>query len=116
MKRSTHLEALPILIGRNAETLEKCQPHACGAAKLMTPLESERIRPFIPTEDLGISKRFYEALGFKKVLDSEVVIFHNYAGGFILAPVTESGLLNGFMMQIMVDGRPSRFRSDAGSA
>ena len=38
------------------------------------------MRPFMPAKDFELSKRFYEALGFEKVLDSEVAIFN--AGGF----------------------------------
>lgn len=67
------------------------------------PNGTERMRPFIPTNDFELSKRFYEALGFEKVLDTEVAIFHVGSGGFVLAPVNEAGLLENFMMQLMVD-------------
>jgi hypothetical protein len=39
------------------------------------PAGTELLRPFLPTEDFDLSKRFYETLGFEKVLDSEVAIF-----------------------------------------
>jgi hypothetical protein len=38
----------------------------------------------MPAKDFELSKRFYEALGFEKVLDSEVAIFNAGSGGFIL--------------------------------
>jgi catechol 2,3-dioxygenase-like lactoylglutathione lyase family enzyme len=48
------------------------------------PIGSERTRPFLPAKDFELSKRFYEALGFEKVLDDEVAIFHVASGGFVL--------------------------------
>ncbi len=48
------------------------------------PAGTELIRPFVPAKDFEHSKRFYEALGFEKVLDSEVAIFNAGSGGFIL--------------------------------
>ena len=48
------------------------------------PTGTERMRPFLPARDFDRSKRFYEALGFEKVLDSEVAIFNAGSGGFIL--------------------------------
>ncbi len=41
-------------------------------------------RPFLPTKDFELSKGFYGALGFEKVLDGEVAIFNPGSGGFIL--------------------------------
>ena len=35
---------------------------------------TELVRPFMPAKDFDVSKRFYEALGFEKVLDGEVAI------------------------------------------
>lgn len=64
---------------------------------------TERMRAFLPAKDLAESRRFYEALGFEKVLDGDVAIFNADSGGFILAPQAgESGGGN-FMMQLMVD-------------
>ena len=48
------------------------------------PSGTEIARPFLPTKDFDISKRFCEALGFEKLLDGEVAIFGVGAGGFIL--------------------------------
>ena len=41
-------------------------------------------RPFLPAKDFDLSKRFYEALGFTKVLDSEVAIFRMGTTSFVL--------------------------------
>jgi uncharacterized glyoxalase superfamily protein PhnB len=61
------------------------------------------IRPFIPAKDFEVSKRFYEALGFKKVLDSEVAIFNAGSGGFILQNYYQEDWAGNSMMQLMVD-------------
>ena len=58
------------------------------------------VRPFVPARDLALSVRFYEALGFEKVLDSEVAIFRVGASSFILSRFDEA---ENFMMQLMVD-------------
>jgi catechol 2,3-dioxygenase-like lactoylglutathione lyase family enzyme len=64
---------------------------------------TEVVRPFLPARDFELSKRFYEALGFKKVLDSEVAIFRIGASGFILQNHFQTGWAENFMMQLMVD-------------
>ena len=64
---------------------------------------TELVRPFIPAKDFELSKRFYEALGFEKVLDSEVAIFNAGSGGFILQRYYQEDWANNFMMQLMVD-------------
>lgn len=45
---------------------------------------SEQARPFLAARDFELSKRFYEALGFKKLLDGEVAIFELGGSSFIL--------------------------------
>jgi uncharacterized glyoxalase superfamily protein PhnB len=50
-----------------------------------------------------LSKRFYEALGFEKVLDSEVAIFDVASGGFILQRFYQQDWAENSMMQLMVD-------------
>ena len=67
------------------------------------PTGTELARPFIPTKDFELSKRFYEALGFKKVLDGEVAIFNAGSGGFILQRYYQKVWAENFMMQLMVD-------------
>lgn len=57
----------------------------------------------MPTRDFDLSKRFYEALGFEKVLDGEVAIFDAGSGGFILQRYFDEGWAGNFMMQLTVD-------------
>jgi uncharacterized glyoxalase superfamily protein PhnB len=72
---------------------------------MMTPLPTgtEHIRTFLPARDFALSKRFYEALGFRKVLDAEVAIFDARSGGFLLQPGNAENLAQNLMMQLMVD-------------
>ena len=67
------------------------------------PTGTELARPFMPTRDFELSKRFYESLGFEKVLDAEVAIFNAGSGGFILQRVFQKEWAENFMMQLMVD-------------
>lgn len=67
------------------------------------PTGTERIRPFLPAQDFEVSRRFYEALGFEKVLDSEVAIFNSGSGGFILPRHYQKDWAENCMMQMMVD-------------
>ncbi|MFM1942073.1 MAG: Bleomycin resistance protein [Verrucomicrobiota bacterium] len=64
---------------------------------------TELPRPFLPAKDFDLSKRFYETLGFTKVLDGEVAIFQIGAGGFILQDFYRTEWAENFMMQLMVD-------------
>jgi catechol 2,3-dioxygenase-like lactoylglutathione lyase family enzyme len=64
------------------------------------PSGTELARPFVPAKDLDLSKRFYVALGFEKVLDSEVAVFRIGSSGFILSQFDEA---ENFMMQLMVE-------------
>jgi len=66
------------------------------------PSGTELARPFMPAENFDVSKRFYEALGFRKVLDSDVAIFNAGSGGFILQRYYQKEAEN-FMMQLIVD-------------
>lgn len=67
------------------------------------PTGKELVRPFMPAKDFDLSKHFYEALGFEKVLDSEVAIFNAGSGGFILQRAYQKEWAENFMMQLMVD-------------
>jgi catechol 2,3-dioxygenase-like lactoylglutathione lyase family enzyme len=67
------------------------------------PTGTELIRPFVPTKDFDFSKRFYETLGFEKVLDGEVAIFNAGSGGFILQRYFHEGWAQNSMLQLMVD-------------
>ena len=67
------------------------------------PTGTELARPFLPAQDFELSKRFYEAVGFEKLLDGEVAIFCVGGSGFILQRFYEKALAENFMMQLMVD-------------
>lgn len=67
------------------------------------PTGTELARPFLPTKDFDLSKRFYEALGFEKTLDDEVAIFNAGSGGFLLQRYYQEDWAANFMMQLMVD-------------
>ena len=67
------------------------------------PEGTELVRPFMPAKDFDLSKRFYEALGFTKVLDDEVAIFGIGASSFVLQNYFQKDWAENFMMQLMVD-------------
>jgi len=67
------------------------------------PAGTELARPFLPARDFEASKRFYETLGFEKLLDGDVAIFRVGGGGFILSRFYERELAENYMMQLMVD-------------
>ncbi len=67
------------------------------------PSGTELIRPFLPAKDFDLSKRFYQALGFESLLDSDVAIFEGGSGGFILQRYYQKDWAEDFMMQMMVD-------------
>lgn len=69
----------------------------------MLPTDTETARPFLPAEDFDLSKRFYETLGFTKVLDGDVVLFQIGASSFILQNYFQKDWAGNFMMQLMVD-------------
>lgn len=64
---------------------------------------TEMARPFLPTREFDLSKRFYETLGFAKELDGEVAIFRVGMGGFILQKYFKKEWAENFMMHLMVD-------------
>jgi hypothetical protein len=74
-----------------------------GSTAVRVPSGTELARPFIPAKDFDLSKRFYEALGFEKVLDGEVAIFNAASGGFILQRYYQQQWAENCMMQLMVD-------------
>lgn len=67
------------------------------------PSGNELARPFVPARDFELSKRFYEALGFEKLLDGDVAIFGIGTSGFILQNRFKKEWAENFMMQLMVD-------------
>lgn len=62
---------------------------------------TESARPFLAARDFELSKRFYVALGFEKVLDGDVAVFSVGCSGFILSRFQE---IENFMMQLRPSG------------
>ena len=69
----------------------------------MVPSGTEACRPFLPAKDFDVSRAFYEALGFAKLLDGNVAIFRAGDGAFILQRHYQKEWAENFMMQLMVD-------------
>jgi hypothetical protein len=67
------------------------------------PNGNEAARAFLPAKDFAISRAFYEALGFEKLLDGDVAIFGVGAGAFILQNHYHPAWASNCMMQLMVD-------------
>ncbi len=67
------------------------------------PSGTEAARPFVPAKDFAVSRAFYEALGFEKLLDSDVAIFGVGSTSFILQNFYQEEYAGNFMMQLMVD-------------
>ena len=67
------------------------------------PAGSETSRPFLPTKDLDLSKRFYQAIGFATLLDGEVAILQVGSSSFILQRFYNEEWAANCMMQLMVD-------------
>lgn len=69
------------------------------------PSGTESARAFLPTKDFALSKSFYEALGFRKLLDGEVAIFAVGPGdgGFILQRYYQKDWAENTMLQLLVD-------------
>ena len=64
---------------------------------------TEMARPFLPSKDLALSTRFYEALGFEKLLDADVAIFRIGRSEFLLQSRYQKDWAENAMMQLMVD-------------
>jgi hypothetical protein len=70
----------------------------------VVPSGTEVARPFLPSRDFELSKKFYETVGFQKLLDSgEVAIFRAGSGGFLLQRRYQKEWAENCMMQPMVD-------------
>lgn len=70
---------------------------------MITPSMKDVARPFVPAKDFALSKRFYEALGFKKLFDGEVAIFSVGSTSFILQNYYQKEWAENFMMQLAVE-------------
>lgn len=70
---------------------------------MAVPDGGESARAFLPARDFDASKAIYEALGFEKLLDSDVAIFGVGASAFILQRYYQQESAENCMMQFMVD-------------
>jgi hypothetical protein len=82
---------------------------------MAVPCGTESARPLLPAKDFDLSKKFYETLGFEKLLgDTGVAIFGIGASSFILQRFYQKDWIikkldyqedwaENFMMQLMVD-------------
>jgi hypothetical protein len=70
---------------------------------MAVPSGTEAARAFLPAIDFDVSKAFYEALGFAKLLDSDVAIFRVGASAFIVQRYYNKDWAENCMMQMMVD-------------
>jgi len=77
---------------------------------MSVPSGSELARPFLPAKDFQLSERFYEAIGFVKLLDGQVAIFGIGKSSFILQNYFQKEWAENFMMQLMVDDLDSWWR------
>ena len=75
-----------------------------AAGSSVVPSGTELVRPFLPSRDFELSKKFYEAVGFHKLLDSDdVAIFRAGSGEFLLQRRFQKDWAENCMMQLMVD-------------
>ncbi len=70
---------------------------------MAVPDGAESARPFLPAKNFETSKAFYELLGCKKLLDTDVAIFGIGYSTFILMNSYHEGWAENCMMQLMVD-------------
>jgi hypothetical protein len=77
--------------------------NAEGSVNATPPTGTESARAFLPSKDFMASKAFYEALGFPKLLDSDVAIFGIGNSAFILQQHFQKDWAENCMMQLMVD-------------
>ena len=70
------------------------------------PSGTELARPFLPSQDFDLSKRFYVVIGFEKILDGDVAIFE--IGFERLYPADHYSERMGRELHDAIDGRRSR--------
>lgn len=70
---------------------------------MTTPTGTEAARAFLPSKDFSASKQFYQALGFRTLLDGDVAIFEAGRTAFILQNYHQEQWAQNCMMQLMVD-------------
>lgn len=74
-----------------------------GADEFVHPSGTEEVRAFLPSKDFEVSKAFYSALGFEKVLEEDVAIFQAGQSEFVLTRYFQQNYADNSMVQILVD-------------
>jgi hypothetical protein len=70
------------------------------------------LRPFVPAKDFELSKRFYQALGFRLTMqDRDIAMLKLGSFSFILQDFYRKELAENFMLQLMVRNVDSWWRS-----
>jgi uncharacterized glyoxalase superfamily protein PhnB len=69
----------------------------------IVPLATDTARPYLPAKDFASSKRFYDALGFRKVFDGAVAIYAAGGSGFILEDRWQQQWADNTTMQLATD-------------
>ncbi len=70
----------------------------------MPNLTTVEIKAFVPAKDYGLSKRFYQDLGFTMASDGGgVAYFHHGDCSFLLQDFHHEGLAHNLMMHLLVE-------------
>lgn len=70
----------------------------------MTNLRVTEIKAFVPSSDFGVSRQFYQDLGFTMASEGGgVAYFHYGAASFLLQDFCAEGLAQNFMMHLLVE-------------
>jgi len=64
------------------------------------PIGAELARPFMPAKDFDVSKRFYEALGFREGSRRRGRYLQGWLRGFILQRYFQEDWAGNFAMQL----------------
>lgn len=70
----------------------------------MSNLRTVEIKAFVPARDFGLSKRFYQDLGFVMASDSDgIAYFHHGETSFLLQDFYNETLASNLMMHLLVE-------------
>jgi len=71
---------------------------------MATNLNVTEIKAFIPSKNYGLSKQFYQDMGFTMKSDSDGVAYFNFQNSsFLLQDFYDSGLADNLMMHLLVE-------------
>ena len=70
----------------------------------MSNLTTVELKAFVPAKDFGLSKRFYQDLGFTLASDGDGVAYLHCGGcAFLLQDYYDEGLAKNLMMHLLVE-------------